>query len=533
MPQSQDGDFPTVIATMPIDAGQRRAALFVILLLTVGATIAAPFANAQVGRVDAFIPALQTVLCAAELITAMFLFAQFLVQPQFAFIALACGYIFSGLFAFLQTLAFPGAYAPNGLIGDPLSSAGWLFALWHVAFPLAAFVYGIWKDKKSSPLFDWPPRLTIGVTIACVLGVTAALTWLVTAGAAYLPYIFVDRTRQAPFASYLTGSIWLFTAAALGLVFARRRTILDLWLIVALFASLPDLALSTLFTSVRFTLGWYVARSYALVASVTVLAVLLAETTFLYVRLADAITLLRRERANRLMSLDAATAAMAHEVRQPLTAIGATGSAALMWLNRATPNLEEVRQSVTDILGLNDRVADIISSVRDLFKNQVDHRTMIHLDEVARQALNFVQQELKANEVRVLMKFQNDLPEVHGDPIQLQQVVLNLVRNAIEAMESIPSHARDLSLSTTVNGRSSVVLQLQDSGTGISLKDQGRVFNPFFTTKPAGMGLGLSICQTIVERHGGKLRLSKSGADGCIFEIVLPIAANNGGPGPI
>jgi signal transduction histidine kinase len=526
---SQDREFPIVIATRPIDAAQRTAALFVVLLLLAGAIVVAPFANVQVGRVDAFIPALQTVLCVVELITAVFLFAQFVVQPQFAVLALASGYIFSGLFAFLQTLAFPGAYSPDGLIGDPLSSAGWLFSFWHIAFPLAAIAYGLLKDEKRSRLSDWPPRVTVGVTIVCVLTLTTALTWMATGGAGYLPYIFVDRTRQTPFTSYLTGSIWLLSVAAIGLLFIRRQTILDLWLMVALVASLPDLALSTVFTSVRFSLGWYAARSYALVASVTVLTVLLTETAFLYVRLANAITLLRRERSNRLMSLDAATGAMAHELNQPLTAISATGSTALISLRREVPNLEEVREYITEIMDLNNRAADIISSVRDLFKHHVDQRAMIHINDAARQALHLVQHDLKINDVSVSAEFRNDLPQIFADAVQLQQVILNLVRNAIDAMASTPAQYRHLALSTNLDGRSAVVLCVQDFGTGISVEYQDRVFNPFFTTKPSGMGLGLSICQTIVEGHGGKLRLVKSDASGSVFEIALPIAANNSG----
>ena len=484
---SQDREFPIVIATMPIYAAQRTAALFVILLLLAGAIVVAPSANVQVGRVDAFIPALQTVLCVVELITAVFLFAQFVVQPQFAILALASGYIFSGLFAFLQTLAFPGAYSPDGLIGDPLSSAGWLFSLWHIAFPLAAIAYGLLKDEKRSRLSDWPPRVTVGVTIVCVLALTAALTWMATGGAGYLPYIFVDRTRQTPFTSYLTGSIWLLSVAAIGLLFIRRQTILDLWLMVALAASLPDLALSTVFTSVRFSLGWYAARSYALVASVTVLTVLLTETAFLYVRLANAITLLRRERSNRLMSLDAATAAMAHELSQPLTAIGMTASAALISLNRAVPDQEEVRECITDIVALDHRAADIISSVRDLFKHRVDHRRMIDVNDVARQVLNLVQQDLLTNDVSISTELQNDIPQIYADPTQLQQVILNIVRNAIDAMASTP-YARRLSVSTSLKGQSAFMLLVQDSGTGVSVDDQGRIFNPFFTTKPSGMG---------------------------------------------
>src|SRR5262249_54447038 len=128
-------DIPIGIATMPANARARRLALTAILVLAAGIVITAPFAHVQVGRVDAFVPALQAVLCVADLITASLLFAQYSIQPHRALLILASGYAFSGSFAFLQTLAFPGAYAPGGLIGDGIDTPAWFFLLWHTAFP--------------------------------------------------------------------------------------------------------------------------------------------------------------------------------------------------------------------------------------------------------------------------------------------------------------------------------------------------------------------------------------------------------------
>ena len=429
---------------MPASAAERRVALALIILLFVIFVMVAPFARVPLPRVDAFIPVIQTVVCVAELVTAVLLFAQYSIQPQLGLLALASGYIFSGLFAFLQTLAFPGAYAPNGLIGDPLNSAAYLFCLWHLALPAAVLVYALSTDTGASP--GKSTRITIGITIASVLAVTAALTWMVTAGAKYLPTTFVDATRQAPITSYLTGFIWLLSAAALLLLFIYKRTSLAVWLMVTVVATLPDLTLSTVMTAVRFTLGWYTARTFALIASCTVLAAMLTETTLLYARLANAILLLRRERSNRLMSLDAATAAMAHELRQPLTAIATTSGAASSWLKRSPPDLEEVRACLASISNSSNRAEEIIAGVRELFKKRGDHRTMIHVDDVARQVLRLVEHDLLLNEVSVATEFQNDLPEVYADRTQIQQVILNLVRNAIDAMASTAPRARQSAL---------------------------------------------------------------------------------------
>jgi signal transduction histidine kinase len=524
-------DFPVVIANTLASAAERRLALVLVILLLIIFMVVAPLASVPLPRVDAFIPVLQTVLCVAELVTAVLLFAQYSIQPQPGLLALASGYIFSGLFAFLQTLAFPGAYAPTGLIGDPLKSAPYLFCLWHIAFPMAVIVYALSKDTGEGASARKSARVTIGITIASVLAITAALTWMVTGGAKYLPNMFVDATRQTPFTSYLTGSIWLLSAAALLLLYIYKRTSLAVWLMVTVVATLPDLTLSTVMTSVRFTLGWYTARTYALIASCTVLAVLLTETTLLYARLANAILLLRRERANRLMSLDAATSAMAHELRQPLTAIATRSAAASRWLKRSPPDLEEARACLAAISDSSNRADEIISGVRELFKKRGDHRTMIHVGDVARQVLTVVEQDLLLNKVSVATEFQNDLPEVYADRTQIQQVILNLVRNAIDAMATVP-RARRLRLTTSLNGSSSVLLSVQDAGPGIATENLDRVFEPFFTTKGTGMGLGLSICQTIVQDHGGSLKLAKTDFDGCVFEMTLPFAAtNHGGAG--
>jgi PAS domain S-box-containing protein len=294
-------DFPIVIATMPATARQRKAAFgaFIVLVAFVAVTI--PFANVQLAHVEAFVPVIQTVMCVADLLTAALLFAQYSVYPNRAVLVLASGYLFGGLFAFLQTLAFPEAYAPAGLIGDGINSAGWLFVLWHTAFPLSVIVYALSKHAgESAERRGASAGVTIGFVIACVLALTAGSTWLVTAGAGYLPSLYESVTRQAPFANDITLFLALLNATTLVLLFIRRRTILDHWLIVTLLAWLPNFVVSILFTVVRFTIGWYASRVYALFAGSSLLFVLLAETAMLHARLANAIVLLRRERADRL-----------------------------------------------------------------------------------------------------------------------------------------------------------------------------------------------------------------------------------------
>ena len=524
-------EFPLIIAATPASKQERRVALAIILILALVFIVIAPFASVQLPRVDAFVPALQTVLCITDLITAALLFSLYSIQPLTGLLALGSGYIFSGLFAFLQTLAFPGAYSPSGLIGDQLNSAPYLFILWHIAFPLAVTVYALSDDRpRADDPLGRSTKATIAIIVACTLVLTAGLTWAVTAGARYLPSLFVDQMRQAPIASYFTGTIWIFSAAALVLLYFRKRTSLAVWLMVTLFATLPDLTMSTILTTVRFTLGWYTARSYALIAGCTVLIVLLTETIWLYARLARTTVLLRRERANRLMSLDAATGAIAHEIAQPLAAIATGGSAILNWLKRTPPNLDEVRTSAIGVVEASHRANEVVSSVRALFRKTDDRRNLIHLDDVAREVLGLLQHDLESSQVTVATEHLVNLPPVRADRIQLQQIVLNLVKNAIEAMSSIPAGSRHVRVVTRLNGNSTVLLSVQDSGHGITAEHQGRIFDPFFTTKPTGMGLGLAICRTVAQDHGGNLRLVETSSHGSIFEIELPIGSTDDVP---
>jgi hypothetical protein len=188
---------PAVIAAMPISARERGIAFSVIIVLAVIDVMVAPFANVRLARVDGFIPAVQTVMCFIDLLTATLLFTQYSIYPARAVLAVASGYVFSGLFAFIQTLAFPGVYSSTGLIGDGLNSAAWIFALWHTTFPLALIVYALSKDRRD--VGRLPGRsiaLNLAVTITFVLVTTAALIWLAVDGATYCQLFLLIRCNR-------------------------------------------------------------------------------------------------------------------------------------------------------------------------------------------------------------------------------------------------------------------------------------------------------------------------------------------------
>jgi signal transduction histidine kinase len=522
--QEQAQDFPLVIATMPATDRQRAIAVGVVIVLIVAAAVMAPFASTQVGRIDAFIPVLQTVVSVVDLITATLLFAQFSIQPQRALLALASGYIFGSSFAFLQTLSFPGAYASAGLIGDTLNTPAWMYVLWHTTFPAAILVYALSKETTGAARPQGRPAMTaIVITVACVLAVIAGLAWIVTTKTEYLPSFYTTDVRlQTQFGNQTNLALWIWASTALAVLFARRRTILDLWLMVTLLAYMPSFLVAIIGSSVRFTVGWYAARCFILVASCMVLSVLLVETTILYSRLASAIILQRRERTNRLLSVGAATAAIAHEINQPLGAMSLNCDAALECLKATPLDLAELRSCLTDVKNDNSRASEIVAGIRALFKMTTPQRTMVEINRLAQEVLRMVEHDLHVHGVSISTEFQEGVPQVRADPIQLQQVILNLVRNAIDAIAIGPITIKAIRLVTTYDGKSTVSLYVQDTGPGIATEKETQIFDPFFTTKTSGMGLGLPISRRIIEDHGGDLRLTETSSKGCTFEIALP-----------
>jgi len=523
-------DFPIAIANTPASAEQRRSATVVIVGLIVITALLAPFAHMQLRRVDAFVPALQTVLTVADLMTAVLLFAQYLIFPQRALLAVGCAYVCSASFSFLQTLTFPGAYAPAGLLGDGFNSPAWVFVLWHVTFPLGIFAYVLLKDKPV-PLVrsSKSAQRAIGLAIVATTTGIAGLGWLATAGVGNLPAFYTDDViQQTRLGNQVNVGLMFCYGSVFAVLLRRGRTILDIWLLVILAAWIPNFMVAALASSVRFSLGWYAARGFALVASFVLLSVLLTEMTVLYSRLANAFALLRRERANRSMSLDAATASIAHEIRTPVAAIALNAGTALAMLRSRPPVLDDVDSIVADIEADSFRISQVIAAVRGLFKT-TNNRTTVDIEEIVRHALALAEAELRAAGVLAATQFADGIVYAEVDPAQLQQVILNLIRNAIDAMRSRGGEIRRLTLTTRIVGeQSSVIISVQDTGSGISAGDRERIFDAFFTTKASGMGLGLAISRTIVESHQGSLRMAETGPSGSTFEIILPIDVSSG-----
>ena len=202
----------------------------------------------------------------------------------------------------------------------------------------------------------------------------------------------------------------------------------------------------------------------------------------------------------------------------------ANAQAALRWLEKA--NVDEVRERLNGIVSQGFRASDIILNLRWMFKNDVQEKTLVNINKLVLSVLALVRIDLQKQEIELQMQLDDRIPEVLGNQVQLQQVILNLVTNAIESMSSLQT--RVLSMKTELSQSNTVHVLIEDTGTGIKPSDVARLFKPMFTTKARGMGMGLSICQSIIERHDGRIWVSPGATGGSIFQFELPTIANKG-----
>jgi len=499
---------------------QNRSALAVVAVLLLALGIVAPFAGTPLPRFAGFIPFLNATILVTDLITAVLLFAQFSICRSRALLVLAGGYLFTALIVIPHALTFPGAFSPTGLLGAGLQSTAWLYVFWHLGFPAALLVYAWLKEEKRTKyLTQCSIRSGIGWCVAITVSLVCGLVWVATVGEQFLPRLFLDTTRLSPLGAYSPTLVLLICALALSVLWTRRRSVLDLWLMVVVCALIGELAL----TVVRFSLGFYASRIFSLATSTVVLVILLGETTRLYARLAHSNILLRRERNNKLMNLEAVVASISHELKQPLSSIVLRSSTALRSLEHAPPDLEKARSALNKIGSDGHRASQIFDNIRDLFKTTDQDRTLIDVNEVTLDTLAILHEELKVHRITTRTELMPEPPLVVGHRGQLQEVLFNLIRNAIEAMDAIKDGSRVLRLRTEYHGPDAIIIAVEDTGPGIDPEKLNEIFDTFVSTKPQGMGLGLAICRMIIERHGGKLSAVSYKKGGALFQIILPI----------
>ena len=493
---------PFLLATLPPSPAQFRLASGIAIALLVAFAVAAPLANTSLPHVAPFIPIYETTILITDLITSTLLFSQFFILRRRALLVLASSYLFTALIVIPHALTFPGVFSQMGLLGAGLQTTVWLYVFWHVASPLGMIVYVLTKDEDGKEkILRLSAIPAASQSIVAVIAIACGLAWVATAGSRFLPEIFLDRVQMNQSVKLVFSGLMLaMDALAFVLLWRRRRSVLDLWLMVVSFAWLFETTMAAVLIDTRYSLGWYAGRTFGLVATFIVLLALLWETTRIYAQLA--LSALRRRNASdaRQIAMDAMAASIAHEINQPLGAMVMNANAALRWLARVTPDLERTRASLNEIVADGHRMNDVISGIRSMFQKGAHGRLSLGPNELVREVLKMLDEDLRIHRVSVLTDLRNGLPQLRADRGQLQQVFLNLITNAIEAMGTVTDRARSLRVSSSVSGNSlNVVVTVEDTGTGIDVGDRDRIFEPFFTTKSTGTGIGLSICRLIID----------------------------------
>jgi len=231
------------------------------------------------------------------------------------------------------------------------------------------------------------------------------------------------------------------------------------------------------------------------------------------------------ERVSRVTTMGALTASIAHEVNQPLAGVVTSANAALNWLAANPPNLSKVREALERVRRDGTRAGEVIARIRGLLKRTPPAKTLLSLNPIVRDVLALAAGELRANEIETSVTLDSNLPSVLGDTIQLQQVLLNLITNAIEAMKAVAKAQRILSIQSSLGdleGKRAIVVAVSDAGIGLGGTDVERLFDAFHTTKPQGMGMGLWISRSIIEEHGGRLTAQANSGLGATFVLTIP-----------
>jgi C4-dicarboxylate-specific signal transduction histidine kinase len=232
--------------------------------------------------------------------------------------------------------------------------------------------------------------------------------------------------------------------------------------------------------------------------------------------------------ANRVSTMGQLSVSIVHEINQPLAALLANAETAVRWLSRQPPNLEKAKPLIDRVIGEGRRAADIVSQIRNFSRKASMRKESVEINDAILEIMELTHVATSEHRVSVKMQMSEGLPRILADRVQLQQVTLNLVMNAIEAMKEVNDRSRKLLISTSAAEPAGVLVKISDSGPGLPFVNSERIFEPFYTTKESGLGMGLSICRSIVEAHGGQLWATSNEPRGAVFCMTLPIGGRPG-----
>jgi two-component system sensor histidine kinase/response regulator len=518
------------LSTLSPSTRERRFAGAVVLASFILFLCLVPMARVRLPVIWAFIPCYEGALVVIDLITAALMFAQVVLLHAWSLLVLACGYLFCAMLAILHALSFPNLFGPSGVVGGGSQTTAWLYLSWHAGFPLVVMLYALLRGAR--PLRRSGRAIAAGMGVVALVG--AAILYVATVEHDALPSLMTGNT-YTPTLPIMVGGVLTTTLLALVVVWWRRpHSVLDLWLMVVMAAWMFDIALAAALNAGRFDLGFYAGRGYGLVAAGIVLLVLLIETAVLYARAMreyavesavqdQQVHALRAEliHVSRTAELGQMVSALAHEVNQPLTAVGTYLRAGRRLLQagetvKADDALRRAGDQVT-------RAGQVIQRLRRFLRKEDAVRQAEDLRHTIEEAASLAMLGAERGSARLEVHVAAEVPQVMIDRVQVQQVVLNLCRNALEAMVETGDRQM-LVVRAWPAGEGMVEISVTDSGPGLSAEVREKLFQPFVTTKAAGMGVGLSICRSIVEAHGGRMWMEDVMGGGTRFLFTLPAA---------
>jgi C4-dicarboxylate-specific signal transduction histidine kinase len=252
-------------------------------------------------------------------------------------------------------------------------------------------------------------------------------------------------------------------------------------------------------------------------------ALLIARDFTDYVQASEALREAQSELAhvNRVATMGQLTASIAHEVSQPIAAAVTNASAGLRWLAAQPPDLKEIGDAFEGIIKASNQASEVLSRIRSLIKKVPEQKAPLDVNEAILETIALTRSEMRQHDILLKTELANDVPQILGDRVQLQQVILNLIMNAIEAMSETGQGLRELLIRSEIGVPDGVMVTVRDWGPGFKPESLNHLFDPFYTTKPAGMGMGLSICRSIIEANGGRLWATANTPRGAVFQFTL------------
>jgi signal transduction histidine kinase len=528
-------ELPFPPSLLPATATQRRAALAVSLLLLVVFLTTLPFARIRWVSFPGFILIQKTLMLVSDLITAALLFGQYSIGRTRALNILAGGYLFTALIVVSHALTFPQVLSETGLLAAGPQSAAWLYLAAHAVLPVTIIAFAV-RPEDNHMIDDPAGGAVLSIAGACLVAVGAVVTAtvIVTLGHRWLPPL-MEGGYYTIEARIAVGAAICFPLAAL-LTLARRRppALLDLWLMVVMFAWLCTMTLGAFVSGGRYDIGWYVGSVFDWLTSIFVLLMLISETVGLYASQMRAAQLEHRDRERRIKEMEAVlihlsrvselgqnVSSLIHEVSQPLTAISNYLTAGLQLIDGS--NYERLKRVLRQSSEQAERASAIIRNLRGFIVRHEAEKHVGSLPDVLRNAVRLALVGISAPAPSIEIRPDPAAASALFDDVQIEQVVFNLVRNAMEAMEN--TNRRALTLTTKPASDNMVEVSIADTGHGLPPHIRAKLFEPFVTTKASGLGIGLSVCRVIIEAHGGRLQAEDNPEGGTIFRFTLPRSA--------